>query len=1372
MTSVTPQVVTTAEERRAFFDGLAAVRDRVVPLLGAGLAASAGAPSSAALVSALQQAAGEEVRAEDLFDAADRLAEAFGEAWVQDQVSAVVRAADLHPTAVLLALVRTSSRLILTTNYDLAVEDAASEARLRVETLTLDDIARALEPTVDTLRVLHLHGVAHRPDTMVLTRASYHAALADERLQHVMRALALGHRLLLLGQALDEREQHLRRDLLWASHVIAKSALATAPAEHLLLTGRRDAAADAALATRAGELHERAGVQLLAFDDPLQGYRFVNAAAHVLGGPAVADRADLAPRIGTEQIDACYLPLTVAPAKQIATAGGRGAHRAWTWREGEVRADDLERRERRLLLLGGGGYGKSQELLQMARRSGRSALYLRLGAVRSPQPGQDPAAVFVHWMRNALSVHADTPRLTLQRLREQAFVLLLDGFDEIPTPDRSDVATVLNEVVAAFPQHRWVVTSRQLPEDLPALDGFTAWAMLPDYDWLTRYAAHRGVPIEDLNAILSRAPGIGELATIPIYAAAVVQHAMDRRPLPPTARELALQIADAHLDDGGRIAAAPDVVRCWLNRVALHLQLLGVHEIGVAELLDLQHHEDLPGLAPNESLLAELATRALLVEEGGVARFPANVVQEARAARALRDAGEAGLATLQQVVTVIVPGSHRPGGGVHAVRAGWSNTLMLLLADAPSAWWGVIRAADPVLAARLTTATAPREDRHAAIWTLWNTYRNRRIWLDRGYSADHQSDAGALATLLRAGAPDGFEREVLHAAVDEDPTRRGNALEVLPVLVHRGAALPLVRTAIRDEHPVVRRRAAVAAYLLELHELVDDLLTQAAVDDDEMARETLTDFAFDLAPAQERIALVHRVNPRVTGRVLTTLARLVPRAELLTAVRAGELDAALLDELTEVHRPVGTAAEWTAAEVLTLAHITAEREDTLLGQSGVEQILHRHVRICLAAWLAHPETGHNERQWDLWHLLSPCDEPELEQLAAVLAGPVDDVVPQLAPELATDPADPSMVDVVRHVVAAALDARRQPPPAAPDRRARGRTLVDMVRDGDRDAALRRSSPREDTEPLPAHVTDTLREWAADLWQQRLVQGQLVPPLDAPAQDMAWLRSLQWAAWADVPLPVEDWVALAQAVLHLHSDRLVPWLRRQASGHAWKTLRPRLADWPARDVLAVPRLFDAWPQGLPELVLQRLENADLSDDERLAAAAAVLDAGHEPAIHAWLPSPSPEWARPLLVRLGDCAAEASLIAELAAAPHTWSRWYAVSETQWMHQVRCAESADALQELVRTLLRANCEMHEIEAVFRALERCAGAEVLRRYDDLVADPSIPSGRYLHYHRQRVLDAAAEQRARAELGGATQTARLVQRLIPRPDRAAPGAE
>lgn len=262
-----------------------------------------------------------------------------------------------------------------------------------------------------------------------------------------------------------------------------------------------------------------------------------------------------------------------------------------------------------------------------------------------------------------------------------------------------------------------------------------------------------------------------------------------------------------------------------------------------------------------------------------------------------------------------------------------------------------------------------------------------------------------------------------------------------------------------------------------------------------------------------------------------------------------------------------------------------------------------------------------------------------------------------------------------------------------------------------------------------------------------------------------MRSLQWAAWADVPLSVEGWVTLAPVVLHLPSERLVPWLRRHATREAWAELRSQLDDWPAREVLALPRLFDAWPQGLPEVVLNRLGEVDLTDDENLAAATAVLDAGHEPAVRAWLLAPAPEWLRPLLVRLGDCAAEASLIAELTAAPRTWSRWHAAPQAHWVRQLRCAASADALQELVATLLRAGHGMHDIEAVLQALERCAGVDIVSRYEQLRLDASIPSGPYLHYPRQRALDAAAEQLARERLGSPTETARLVRRLIPKPN-------
>jgi len=1394
MTSDAAEPQGSVEQQWAFFDALATIRHRVVPVIGAGLAERAGAPASAALVAALRRAAGEsalEQQPESLFDTADRLAGTHGEQWVQRQAATAVMQADLHATPVLLALARTPSRLLVTTNYDYAIEYAAGQAGLPAETLTLTDIARALEPPEDTVRVLHLHGVATQPDTIILTKASYDTALRDDWLRQLVRSLALGHRLLLLGQALDVREAHLRRDLLWASHAAAGSPLSSPPTGHLLLT----AGPDRSVTARAEDLEQHAGVRLVAFDDPDRTYRFVNIAAHLLAGPAVADRADLAPAVNDRRVDPNYLPLNVAPARDIATAMGRGAYRARTWREGDVSAVDLDHRERRLLLVAGGGYGKTQELLQIARRHPGMTLYQPLAGVRPPAAGQDPAAVFVSWMRNAVSVAGDTPRLTLDRLRTESFVLLLDGFDEVATSDRPAVATVLNEIVATYPQHRWVVSSRRLPEELPALTGFAAWALLPDNSWLVRYAAQRGAEPSDLDAVLRRAPGIAELATIPIYAAGVLRHVVGGTPLPATPRELVLELADAHLDDGGRIPARRDLVRCWLDRLALHLHLLGTHEIAVPELLGLQLHQDLPSLAPDATLLGELATRALLLDDGGVARFPHNVVQEARAARALREAGDDGLATLREVVSVTLPGTAQPGSAepVQAVRARWTNALMLALTDAPARWLEVVRAADPVLAARLTSPEAPVEQRHAAVETLWGTYRERKIWLDRGYSDEHHTDGAALLALLAAGAPDGFAEQVLAAVGDEEPTQRGNALEVLPVLLDKVQALPVVKRAIGDQDPVVRRRAAMAAYLLGLNELVDDLLEQAGVDDDQMATETLTDFALDLAPPARRISIARASPARVADRVRRRLVELVPRSELLAAVRSGELELPLLDDLTDQYRWQDREASWTPAEVLALAHITAEHEDALLGHAEVENILQAHWQICLLAWLT--DAGMREREWDLWQLVMARTNAELDQLTVLLAGPPAQIAEDLGHGLTSsrpDPAGdartedqatretaeatgqpaaeqvllPQMVELLLRIATEALQARRSPPPPRPARTSPARrSLPDLVAEADREGALRRSPPRSTDPPLDPLTVDALRQWAAEQWEERLADGPLVPPDDPPAQDMTWVRSVQWAAWAQLPVLAPVWAELATAVLHLPHDGIVEWLRSQRSPACWQAVRNQLSGWSARDVLALPRLFPVpWPDGLAEVLLHHLLGPGLQDSERLAAALGVLDAGHEAAVRDWLPASGPDWMLPLRVRLGDEDAEGALLAGLISAPDTWDRWPSSPDGQWMRHVRSPTSAAALQTLIRTLLIAGHDFSDIELVFQAFERCAGADALRRYDELADDPAIPSGRYLFYQRRRVLDATAESQALDRLGSATDTAQRVRALVPPP--------
>lgn len=1352
---------TAVSNARSFFDGLARAIDMVVPVVGAGLAEAAGAPSADALERALRAAAGEpDAAGQDLFETADRLAASRGDTWVREQAARIVGRALLVPTPPLLALARARSRLVLTTNYDLAVEQAAAAAGVPAVTLRPVDLAVALTPPGNTLRVLHLHGTADRPDSVVLTAADYAAALGDEQLQFLVRALAASSRLLFLGHGLGPREKHLRRDVLWGSGAVAAAALPAGAGEHLLLTGTRNRA-DPALAAWSADLGS-AGVRLLAFADPDRAYRFVNTAAHVLAGPSAVDAADVSPAVPSGRIDPHYVPMAVAPAADVATAYARGAYRARTWRDGDASADHLDAAVRRLLLVGGGGLGKTQELLQIAARNPLTALYKPLAGVRAPAVGLDPTAVFADWLSGAASADGRAPRLTGERLRDDALVLLLDGFDEVATADRPGVADVLNAVVAAYPQHRWVVSSRRTPDALPRLDGFDAWTMLPARAWLDAYSARRGVDPDDLRRLLRTAPGVDELASIPVYAAAVVRHAIGRAPLPPTPRELVLGLADDHLAARGGIPAAPGLVRLWLDRLALHLSLRGEHEIDVEDLLGLFLHADLPGLAPDRTLLEELATRALLVDDGAVARFPATVVQEARTARALRDAGDEGLRLLGTAVAVRV-GTGQPGGGVGVVRSRWQNVLMLALPDAPAPWMSAVQAVDPVLAARLTPPTAPEQDRHAAVRTLWDAYADRKVWLDRGYDETRQSDAGALAALLGAGLPPGFADEIVRALTADEPTLRGNALEVLPAVLPLERALPLVRDKIRDSHPVVRRRAAVAAWHLRLSDLVDDLAAQGLVDPDETAAETLTDFAVDLAPAARRVQVAARLaeGPRTGPRALGRLIELVPRADLLAAVRHGRLGSAVLDALDGADEWDRTTVDWPRADVVALALAAADHPEALDGLERLEQALQSDPRAALAAWLTRP-TAPTGRDYFVWRLIAARPDDDLRTLAGLLDGPAVDAPDRLLPGAALGPADPDAARTALAVVRGVLAARAAPQPVLPGRPARPPRpgLAELVAAGDRDGALRRPPPALH-EPLGHEAEAALRRWTADALPgliSRLADG--LPP-DGPVAGTAVGRLLRWAAWADVAVPPGDWPHVARAVLRLPNADVASWARRQGSPAAWDALRPLAARWPAREALGLLRLAGTpWPDGLAGTVLGRLGDDGLGDDERLHAAWAVAD-HDEQAVRDWLPPDAPPWARPLRVRLGDPAVEQSLLSDLTAAPASWTRWPGRQEADWIRHVRSPESADAVEAAVRALLVEGTPLHDVDRALDALERCAGPGAVSRYERLAADPAVPSGRFLHHHRQRALDAAAEQAALRTVGEPADTARLVKDLL-----------
>jgi hypothetical protein len=257
-------------DERAFFTELDAVRDRVVPVVGAGMAIEPGVPGVWALRDALLDVAGgawvsahPELTTAELFDVADALAALHSEQWVQEQVVAILKRQSWTSTPPLKALAKVASRLIVTTNYDLAIEDSARAVGQPVESYTLDDFDLALQHD-GALKVLHLHGSITKPVTIVLTSGSYSRILTDERAQLVMRDLAVRFRLLFLGHSLAANEVHIRRDVLWATRLA--HGIAVLGGRHLLVTS--EAKWDAGIEARWGEVHGGTGVRVFVFRDP------------------------------------------------------------------------------------------------------------------------------------------------------------------------------------------------------------------------------------------------------------------------------------------------------------------------------------------------------------------------------------------------------------------------------------------------------------------------------------------------------------------------------------------------------------------------------------------------------------------------------------------------------------------------------------------------------------------------------------------------------------------------------------------------------------------------------------------------------------------------------------------------------------------------------------------------------------------------------------------------------------------------------------------------------------------------------------------------------------------------------------------------
>jgi hypothetical protein len=912
--------------------------DLVVPVTGAGVSKGAGFPDSAELANemlAWPEAFALDATApkpQDIRRMATLVAAEAGMGWdeIKQRLAQRITAITPSESATIRALVA-RGQPILTFNWDHAFELAATADGVACRTLVLSaetaqECIDALDTDGDALPIIHLHGSAEQPESMVLNDESYERLWDRKSVEGFFTVLRSTRHLCFMGTDLDELE--LLANLLHAGK------------PHIFVGDRETCRR--VTEHRASLGHIRA-IAVRAYDNADGQHAPLQALAELLSEPTARPPIPGEPHIPVSPVvDEIY----VDPVLLITTDedSDRALADAFLWEIGEGSAlapKDLAQAGTRTLVVGAPGSGKSTLLRRLGQEALEDVRPILIPLARVNPVGV-PSKLLRDWASKGEGVRGEES-ISEEALKERSFHFLLDGLDEVPLDRQRALADKVVEVARAHPTHAFTIATRPIG----ALDAFGApeWQRVSLYagpDWQQRYLDARGTSWPTLEEAMPELADLRDLLGIPFFLSTVVD-LHEKNLLGQThgfwelVEHLVRQsISELPLDPGATLE--------WLRRLAMTMLLAQRTNVTLEEIAQVEMPEALQAAGEPRDVCDLLVSAHILMGRGdGHYSFIHRMVGESLASDFLVafEPDEHGL------IDVIAPCS---GERLCGVRADWL-VAVTLAGMRSSQWRAALRQRDALAAARTVPADAAAAERVDAARTIWSLYEKWRIWIWDWERPDLLEDALTLVRLLRTDGMEPLTAELRSAL--EHPSRevRGNAMHVLARLGDSSIERHLRLTLEAEGDSVLRRIAASSAEALGASGLFYLIAHRALHPEDEAESQDMTLIAAELAGGDEllelglRLAVTPGTSPYLLSPAIAKLGK--PRGELRFLRAWAEADvvavrgyterllavAAQVDpEDTDAAEDVGfVAAAWKITEPDLEPYVLAHPEPVLRG---------------------------------------------------------------------------------------------------------------------------------------------------------------------------------------------------------------------------------------------------------------------------------------------------------------------------------------------------------------------------------------------------------------------------------------------------------